>query len=41
MSTTGYTVVGMTRGHCVNAVAGEGRALPGVTTVDVDWPGAA
>ena len=36
MSTTSYTVVGMTCGHCVNAVTEEVSAVPGVTTVDVD-----
>ncbi len=36
MSTSTYTVVGMTCGHCVNAVTGEVAQLPGVTAVDVD-----
>ena len=36
MSTTSYTVVGMTCGHCVSAVTEEVSAVPGVTTVDVD-----
>jgi copper chaperone len=36
MSTSTYTVVGMTCGHCVNAVTGEVSQLPGVTAVDVD-----
>ncbi len=36
MSTTSYTVVGMTCGHCVEAVTEEVSAVPGVTTVDVD-----
>ena len=36
MSTASYTVVGMTCGHCVNAVTEEVSAVPGVTTVDVD-----
>ena len=36
MSTASYTVVGMTCGHCVNAVTEEVSQLPGVTTVDVD-----
>jgi len=36
MSTASYTVVGMTCGHCVNAVTEEVSALPGVSTVDVD-----
>ncbi|MGY1703387.1 heavy-metal-associated domain-containing protein [Geodermatophilus sp. SYSU D00697] len=36
MSTTTYTVVGMTCGHCVSAVTEEVSAVPGVTAVDVD-----
>ena len=36
MSTATYTVVGMTCGHCVNAVAEEVSQVPGVTGVDVD-----
>ena len=36
MSTASYTVVGMTCGHCVNAVTEEVSQLPGVTAVDVD-----
>jgi copper chaperone len=36
MSTSTYTVVGMTCGHCVNAVTAEVSQLPGVTAVDVD-----
>ena len=36
MSTSTYTVVGMTCGHCVNAVTEEVAKLPGVTAVDVD-----
>ena len=36
MSTATYTVVGMTCGHCVNAVTDEVSQLPGVTGVDVD-----
>ena len=36
MSTSTYTVVGMTCGHCVNAVTEEVSAVPGVTGVDVD-----
>jgi copper chaperone CopZ len=36
MSTATYTVVGMTCGHCVNAVTEEVSAVPGVTGVDVD-----
>jgi copper chaperone len=36
MSTTTYTVVGMTCGHCVSAVTEELSQVPGVTGVDVD-----
>jgi copper chaperone CopZ len=36
MSTTTYTVSGMTCGHCVAAVTEEVGALPGVTGVTVD-----
>jgi copper chaperone len=36
VTTTSYTVVGMTCGHCVNAVTEEVSAVPGVSTVDVD-----
>lgn len=36
MSTTTYTVVGMTCGHCVNSVSEEVGRVPGVTRVDVD-----
>ena len=36
MSTSTYTVLGMTCGHCVNAVTEEVSQVPGVTTVDVD-----
>jgi copper chaperone len=36
MSTATYTVVGMTCGHCVDAVSDEVSQLPGVTGVDVD-----
>jgi copper ion binding protein len=36
MTTASYTVVGMTCGHCVNAVTDEVSQLPGVTAVDVD-----
>ena len=35
-STSTYTVVGMTCGHCVNAVTGEISALPGVREVRVE-----
>jgi copper chaperone CopZ len=36
MSTAIYTVVGMTCGHCVNAVTEEVSQVAGVTGVDVD-----
>jgi copper chaperone CopZ len=36
VTTASYTVVGMTCGHCVNAVTEEVSAVPGVTGVDVD-----
>jgi copper ion binding protein len=36
LSTATYTVVGMTCGHCVNAVTEEVSQVPGVTAVDVD-----
>ncbi len=36
MTTTNYTVTGMTCRHCVSAVTDEVSALPGVTSVDVD-----
>ena len=36
MSTSTYTVTGMTCGHCVGAVTDEVGALPGVTAVQVD-----
>jgi copper chaperone len=36
MSTASYTVVGMTCGHCVNAVTEEVSTVPGVSAVDVD-----
>jgi copper chaperone len=36
MTTSTYTVVGMTCGHCVNAVTEEVSQVPGVTGVDVD-----
>jgi copper chaperone len=36
VSTSTYTVAGMTCGHCVNAVTEEVAQLPGVTAVDVD-----
>ena len=41
MSTTGCTVVRMSRGYSVHAVTGDARVLPAATTVDVDRPGAA
>ncbi len=34
--TTDYTVVGMTCGHCVNAVTEEVSAVPGVSKAYVD-----
>lgn len=36
MSTSTYTVVGMTCDHCVAAVTEEVGAVPGVREVDVD-----
>jgi len=36
MSISTYTVVGMTCGHCVNAVTEEVAQVPGVSAVDVD-----
>jgi len=36
MSTSTYTVAGMTCGHCVSSVTEEVSAVPGVTGVDVD-----
>ncbi|GAT70996.1 heavy metal transport/detoxification protein [Planomonospora sphaerica] len=36
MTTTTYTVAGMTCGHCVSSVTEEVGAVPGVTGVDVD-----
>ena len=36
MSTTAYTVTGMTCGHCVSAVTEEVTQVPGVSAVDVD-----
>jgi copper chaperone len=38
MTTSTYTVTGMTCGHCVGAVKGEVGQLPGVTEVVVDLP---
>lgn len=36
MTTTTYTVTGMTCGHCVGAVTRELSRLPGVTEVSID-----
>ncbi|MER5424273.1 heavy-metal-associated domain-containing protein [Streptosporangium roseum] len=36
MSTTTYTVKGMTCGHCVSSVKEEVSGVPGVTGVEVD-----
>jgi copper ion binding protein len=36
MTTTTYTVQGMTCGHCVSAVSAEVGALAGVNNVEVD-----
>ncbi len=36
MTTTTYTVQGMTCGHCVSSVKEEIAEVPGVTGVDVD-----
>ncbi|MCT9931830.1 heavy-metal-associated domain-containing protein [Planotetraspora sp. A-T 1434] len=36
MTTTTYTVTGMTCGHCVSSVKEEVGEVPGVTGVDVD-----
>lgn len=36
MTTTSYTVTGMTCGHCVSSVTEEVTALAGVTDVTVD-----
>ena len=36
MSTSTYTVVGMTCGHCVAAVTEQVNELPGVSAVQVD-----
>jgi len=38
MTTTTYTVTGMTCGHCVSSVSTEVALLPGVTAVSVDLP---
>ena len=36
MSTSSYTVVGMTCAHCVNSVTDEVTQVPGVSGVEVD-----
>ncbi|MEV8509941.1 heavy-metal-associated domain-containing protein [Actinoplanes sp. NPDC051475] len=36
--TATYTVTGMTCGHCVQAVTGELKQLPGVDDVQIDLP---
>ena len=36
MTSTTYTVRGMTCGHCVNAVTEEISAIPGVSQVTID-----
>ncbi|MDP9870254.1 MULTISPECIES: heavy-metal-associated domain-containing protein [Streptosporangium] len=36
MTTTTYTVTGMTCGHCVSSVTEEVSEVPGVTNVEVD-----
>ena len=38
MTTSTYTVEGMTCGHCVASVTEEVKQIPGVTDVDVDLP---
>ncbi|RYZ11257.1 MAG: copper chaperone, partial [Myxococcaceae bacterium] len=38
MSTSTYTVTGMTCGHCVASVTEEVSEIAGVTHVDVDLP---
>jgi copper chaperone len=38
MTTTTYTVKGMTCGHCVSSVTEEVGEVPGVTGVEVDLP---
>jgi copper chaperone len=38
VTTTTYTVSGMTCEHCVRSVSEEVGALPGVTAVEVDLP---
>jgi copper chaperone CopZ len=39
MSTSTYTVSGMTCEHCVQSVSSEVRQVPGVSGVSVDLPG--
>ncbi|MGY1643698.1 heavy-metal-associated domain-containing protein [Geodermatophilus sp. SYSU D00703] len=39
MTSTEYTVRGMTCGHCAGAVTEEVTKIPGVTDVDVDVAG--
>ncbi|MBK8459992.1 MAG: cation transporter [Micropruina sp.] len=41
MTTSTYTVEGMTCGHCVHAVTEEVSAIPGVTGVNVTLQGGA
>lgn len=36
MTTSTYTVAGMTCGHCVSSVREEVSGIPGVTAVEVD-----
>ena len=36
MSTSTYTVIGMTCGHCVSSVTEEVKQVPGVTDLNVD-----
>lgn len=36
MSTSTFTVIGMTCGHCVNSVTEEVKQVPGVTDINVD-----
>ncbi|GIH27190.1 hypothetical protein Aph01nite_55000 [Acrocarpospora phusangensis] len=38
MSTSTFTVSGMTCGHCVSSVREEVEGIPGVTSVEVDLP---
>ncbi|GAA0993752.1 heavy-metal-associated domain-containing protein [Acrocarpospora macrocephala] len=38
MTTSTFTVSGMTCGHCVSSVREEVSGIPGVTTVEVDLP---